>query len=267
MSFNSVRSKLYTKKKGKIISFKKKLSAILMAAMMCLTILGGISSVSASEKEVNPEELFSQEQYDKGVSEGWIGEDMSLEDLQQLQKESLQLAEQLENDPNFYEVKTTNRSKREVRTNNFRAGDIIITNGVKLPILGHAGIFVGKNTILHIAGPKHKVSTITPSRWLSSYTKEKNTWSKVFRCKKSSYGPAASDWAMKHYFRSNATYEINKNRKSTSKTYCSKMVWQAYYFGVGSKSVNDGLNSGYILPLKLQNHIRNCEKRATYYPR
>lgn len=242
------------------MEIKKKLSVILAVAMMCFTISGGISSVSASEEEVNPEELFSQEQYDKGVSEGWIDEDMSLEDLQQIQKESLQLAEQLEDDPNFYEVQT-----REVQTSPYRAGDIIVTNGVKLPILGHAGIFVGKNTILHIAGKGYNPSTKTMNEWLKSYTRKKGTWTKVYRCSTPSYGPAASKWAMKKYHGSKATYQISKDRKSTAKTYCSKIVWQSYYYGAGSKSVTDGLNSGLIHPLELHLSLRKIERRYTFH--
>ena len=195
---------------------KKKLSVMLSAIMMCVTILGGISTVSA-EVNSDSDELFTQEQYDEGIREGWIEEDTSLEDIQQLNRDSARLEEELENDPSFYEVKT----------NTFRAGDIIVTNGVKVPLAGHAGIFVGKNTILHIAGPKKHPKTLSFSSWKNSYN-------------------------------------INQDLKSTSKTYCSKIVYQAYYYGAGSKSIINPMTRGIIPPYDLRIVIRNCALKHTY---
>lgn len=232
---------------------KKKLSVMLSAIMMCVTILGGISTVSA-EVNSDSDELFTQEQYDEGIREGWIEEDTSLEDIQQLNRDSARLEEELENDPSFYEVKT----------NTFRAGDIIVTNGVKVPLAGHAGIFVGKNTILHIAGPKKHPKTLSFSSWKNSYNKKAGSWTKVYRSTTSSYGPAASNWAMKHYYGSNAEYVINQDLKSTSKTYCSKIVYQAYYYGAGSKSIINPMTRGIIPPYDLRIVIRNCALKHTY---
>lgn len=101
---------------------------------------------------------------------------------------------------------------------------IIITNGVTYPIFGHAGIFVGKNTILSIDGPGKRPSTKTFSGWKSDYNKG-GKGIKFYRCSTSSYGPTASDWAMKHYYGSKIKYVINQNIKSTSQTYCSKVVY------------------------------------------
>ncbi|MEW9079368.1 hypothetical protein [Terrisporobacter glycolicus] len=56
--------------------------------MMFVTISSGINTVSA---EVNSDELFTQEQYEEGRKEGWIGEDTSLEDIQQLNKDLAKL--------------------------------------------------------------------------------------------------------------------------------------------------------------------------------
>ncbi len=58
------------------------------AMMMFVTISSGINTVSA---EVNSDELFTQEQYEEGRKEGWIGEDTSLEDIQQLNKDLAKL--------------------------------------------------------------------------------------------------------------------------------------------------------------------------------
>lgn len=242
---------------------KKKLSVIFAAMMIFLTISSGINTVSA---EVNLDELFTQEQYEEGRKEGWIGEDTSLEDMQQLNKDLSKLEETLDKDPSFIQVyssksKAPNMSR--AASNTFRAGDIIITNGVTFPIFGHAGIFVGKNTILSIDGPKKHPSTKTFSRWKSDYNKG-GRWTKVYRCSTSSYGPKASDWAMKHYYRSNAKYVINQNIKSTSETYCSKMVYQAYLYGVGKKAIGNPLTRGYIPPYELPITIRNCKLRHTY---
>lgn len=244
---------------GKIMKIKKKLSVMFAAMMMFLTISSGINTVSAED---NSEELFTQEQYEEGRKEGWIGEDTSLEDMQQLNKDSAKLEKELDENPSFIQVYSSTSSTSRA-SNTFRAGDIIITNGVTYPILGHAGIFVGKNTILSIDGFKKHPSTKTFSRWKSDYNKG-GKWTKVYRCSTSSYGPIASDWAMKHYYRSNAKYAITQNIKSTSETYCSKIVYQAYLYGVGKKAIGNPLTRGYVPPYDLPITIRNCKLRHTY---
>lgn len=54
---------------------------------------------------------------------------------------------------------------------------------------------------------------------------------------------------------------INLNTTSTDKTYCSKIVWQAYYYGTGDAYE---LNETIIPPYELNTLIFNLELVGKY---
>ena len=228
------------------MKIKKRVSVILSAILMSVTLLSGINTAFA--EEVNQEQSFTQEDYDKGRSEGWIGEDVSLEDMQRMCEGSEKLDEKLDEDPNFIQVYSTS----------YKAGDIIITNATTMPF-GHAGIFVGKNSILSIDGPGKHPSVKTVSQFRNVYDDTKSgKWTKVYRCTISGYGSKASTWAMNNYHGSNAYYLITNNLASKNPTYCSKIVYQSYRYGVGKKAIDskyDYVNT--VGPFDLTTMIKN----------
>lgn len=59
--------------------------------------------------------------------------------------------------------------------------------------------------------------------------------------------------------RINPTYGLGAGPKVTNPNYCSKMVWQAFYFGTGSKKVAKG-TSFFITPSSLPNSLTDAYK-------
>ena len=72
---------------------------------------------------------------------------------------------------------------------------------------------------------------------------------------------SAADWAENTYRDSNAKYFISSNTKSTKSTYCSKLVWQVYYYGTGDAYE---LNENIIPPYELNILIFNLELVGKY---
>lgn len=65
--------------------------------------------------------------------------------------------------------------------------------------------------------------------WLDKYR-----CTKVVRCNSTPTRVKASNWAQKYYVNGpgkNLSYKPSINTKSLSSTYCSKLVWQSYYYG------------------------------------
>lgn len=121
-----------------------------------------------------------------------------------------------------------------------KKGDILISNATSSAgLTGHAGIAVSSKYILHIAGANQKPALISLSSWKSRYGKPHSwrsiTW--VYRVSNSSVANKAADWAYKNFYKKNYTYKIDTKIYSLNPTYCSKIVWQAYYFGTGSLHV------------------------------
>ncbi len=122
------------------------------------------------------------------------------------------------------------------------SGDIIITNSTIFDgIAGHAAIAISPSSILHIEGPGHLVSVISRSDFVDKYGND--GWIKIYRMNNKTIAGNAASWAQSTYRNSNAKYVINKDLTSTDKTYCSKIVFQAYYYGAGSNTVHSSWSS------------------------
>lgn len=146
-----------------------------------------------------------------------------------------------------------------------RRGDIFVTNGTSSAgILGHAGIALDEWTILHIAGPGYHPTTISVDAWNSLYSmKNKSSWTKVYRHSSQTVAYQAATWASTTYKNSGATYKITADLTSTNETYCSKIVWQAYYYGPTTHQ-GTGLTWGYRLPYDLDSTIKSVSYQNTY---
>lgn len=125
-----------------------------------------------------------------------------------------------------------------------KAGDILYTPSTQCKndpnickgISGHVGIVVSDaGAVIHTAG-KGKLPTLIPlTTWYKSYAE-----TTVVRPNNATRGKNAADWARNYYGTGGAgskkTYAVTINSDlsktlSLNTTYCSLLVWQAYYFG------------------------------------
>lgn len=116
-------------------------------------------------------------------------------------------------------------------------GDILYTSNTSYGgLTGHVGITLYDGTILHAPGPGLGIHRVSFGTWMADYP---NT--EVFREPYRTIANEAASWALNNYWitNSNATYNITTAIYSTNPTYCSKLTWQAYYFGTGSAYVED----------------------------
>lgn len=184
-----------------------------------LTIVFSFSLISSVFAENN--DFMTLDEFNSLKEEGYIGEDISYEDLKELNVESKKLEKYLENSDLFEQVPFS--------TDYLYSGDIIITNATSSEgLTGHAAIALNEYEIIHIRGPKYTPQVISPQEFKNLYS---DGWIKVYRPKEN-IGRLAAQWVDRTYRNSGATYMITTNLASTNVTYCSKMVWQGYYFGV-----------------------------------
>ncbi|MFD2308215.1 YiiX/YebB-like N1pC/P60 family cysteine hydrolase [Enterococcus termitis] len=110
-------------------------------------------------------------------------------------------------------------------------GDIMITNGTSfLGVTGHAGIFIGNGKILSIGGGGEKPSEMPIINWMQRY----KGWTKIYRPAAKFNPKTAERWAINNYRNKNISYAINNRIFEKNPTYCSKIVWQAYYYSSAS---------------------------------
>lgn len=142
-----------------------------------------------------------------------------------------------------------------------RKGDVLVTNGTSSSgITGHAGIAISANMILHIAGPGRYPTVINLKGWFQKYHNQYDDYTSVYRHNDYEIASQACDWAYNTYVNSQANYKFNLDLNSTDVTYCSKLVWQAYYFGPNICSAikpQTNIISPYDLPYFIKG-ISNC---------
>lgn len=147
---------------------------------------------------------------------------------------------------------------------NPQAGDILITNGTSLGgLTGHAGIFLGtlgNGGILSIQGPGYKPEVIGIFEWMRRYSGT-NRWTKLYR-PTSQYRPTdAARWAKNNYEFKNYSYGINMKIFEKDPTYCSKIVWQAYWYSSAAAQVGGMYQPFIASPYDLPNYF---DKRPTH---
>ena len=203
--------------------------------------------------------------YKHYVDEGVLGEGVSYDVWKTLVEESHRLEKIISNRHEFEKVYS---SKDETLWSDFtpKRGDVFVTNGTSSAgFLGHAGIATSSTSILHIAGPGYYPNQIALSSWNSKYTsKDEKSWTKVYRHKDRSIANEAASWAEDTYDGSATLYMITSSLVSTDVTYCSKIVWQAYYFGPSTCDAN-GPPIGIVCPFDLSERIDNLNLEHIYY--
>lgn len=110
----------------------------------------------------------------------------------------------------------------------YKPGDIVVTNSTSSSgIVGHTGIVIDSNTILHTSGWKSEPYPLTISikKWTDRYGS-----TKVTRPDSAAKGEAAAKAAVKYFKGKKINYKITTNpRDIDPNTYCSEFVWYAYY--------------------------------------
>ena len=192
------------------------------------------------------------EEYLEYVEQGILSEEISYSDWINLIHENQRLEVALEESDRFELVYS---STDPARSSSFtmKYGDIYITNATSSAgLTGHAGIAMNDISIIHIRGYGHTLSTISHASWLELYS---GGWTKVYRHTNSDVAWDAATWARTNYYNSNAEYALTVDFTVTNPTYCSKIVWQSYYFirpGVYAVMPSNG---ALVLPYDLPNLI------------
>lgn len=256
----------------KILNIKKEVFSVkhlfkvisLLALALVLSVTMFQSGIQAYDKNDSSDTNLSFEEYKGYQDEGILGEDVTYEEWVELVNASKELENLLEDSSEFEEVYSSD-SVEPFSSFTMKRGDVVITNGTSSAgIAGHAGIATSKSYILHIAGKGKKPVKISLSNWHKNYTnKTKSSWTKVYRHKSATKASAAAKWTENTYLNSNAEYKITGNLASTSVTYCSKLVWQGYYYGPSTKEAN-GPTIGYRMPYDLPKTIHNLSHKKTY---
>lgn len=260
----------------------KKFISVLLATIFTFTLLLPVTANATENSESDYEALYHQ-----AIEEGIVNKDeLSLdewlkqnEEFQQiyddgikedvLDPSSLNYSEWLKlnnygqepkDDYNDEVVSFSINAKSKAKFT-VKPGDIFVTNATSAAgIVGHAAIANGSNHILDMPGPKYKPKSdnnrqLTVSQWVDTYD---SGWIKVYRIKDSKLAAKVASYADTHYYSSKGTakkdihiaYALTPHLYSKSPSYCSKLVYDAYYYGSGSLKVIKPY-SGYVFPYEI----------------
>lgn len=235
----------------------RKILSVFLSFLFILSF--STSGYAATNNGISYEEFMSY------VEAGYIPENISysqwcsiIEKNNRLEKE---MTNELLNSGNF-ELVYSSKNPRAYSSYTMQSGDIFITNSTtSFGLTGHAAIAINSSTILHIAGLGEVPSTLRFNDWLTEYS-DAGGWTQVYRHTNSSVGLSAGIWALVNYKDSNVPYSFAGGLYDTTRTYCSKIVWQAYYYTepVGTHvEIPSGLDV-IIVPYDLRDIILNINQ-------
>ena len=234
----------------------------IISIVLTFSLILSLSVISYADSSVSPDVSGDYQEYAELKSAGTLGQDISYELWSKLKADSAALESALENSDEFTLVYDSNATKAPTAYR-LTAGDVFVTNKSSLGgLTGHAGIAISSLYIIHIKGPGHHPATIKLSDWNKEYSSGGH-WTRIYRHNSAGTALKAGQWAERTYKNSSASYVINADLSSTSKTYCSKIVWQAYHYGPSSP-VSTTPVSGIVLPYSLPDLIRNVRLVKTY---
>ncbi|MDT0150296.1 hypothetical protein Q9R38_27635 [Priestia aryabhattai] len=198
----------------------------------------GISLFSASTNAASAQDSSDpalKQQYQDYVNQGAIdSSSISYDDW----VESYLSSKEIE--ASFPNVSAASSKKGQVVSpayTEMKPGDIFVTNDAEYNgLVGHTAIAISSTAILQMTGPNKPSDILSYGEFKKKYNKSgKHIW--IYRHANASVGQKAADWARRHYWNYNGGsqqtllphYKINNNLYSTDPSYCSKLVWQAYY--------------------------------------
>ncbi|MCU5747132.1 hypothetical protein N9R04_10730 [Staphylococcus sp. SQ8-PEA] len=239
----------------------------LMMSLLCVSVLT-VGSVNAQDNSSTNSESLKELQ-NEGVVSKSITESQWQQMKAQERKEKAEFERTAEQE--WQEQQKQDQIDRENRKRkkkfHLKKGDYFITNSVSSKGLsGHAAIYLGKGRIKEAPGYKQAIKTNNFYKW-KRYTLKKrkgnpqHRFIKVYRAPKK-YRSKAGNYAKTHF--KGVPYSITANPYSKNVTYCSKLVWQSYYYGAGSNSVK-GTPGPVFYPYSLNKHIKS--KRVKIYKR
>ncbi|EUJ33620.1 hypothetical protein MFLO_00160 [Listeria floridensis FSL S10-1187] len=178
----------------------------------------------------------------------------------------------------------TTADNRRRFVNTIQKGDFVVVSGVRepwAPFIGHAAIATTDNWILDMPGYKDgSYSKMDNNRQLKKgdwFNKYQSAWTTVYRIKASKkIRSDVAGWADWRYWATN--HGLKKNRHveyslytslkgGYNRAYCSKLVWQALYYGSGETPlVIPRLSSFIIAPYFLPGEINFGFNPAKYGP-
>ena len=201
-------------------------------------------------------ELYSH--YTELKSTGVIGNDVTFDIWHSMMTRSYEMLTELEDSTDFslvYSGTSVWRSRFDILP-----GDIIITNDPNTALLGyigHAGIAVSDNDVLHIQGTGYTPQVISfDDGWCALYPFGTTYIYRLTNDPNNEKGSDAAQWARETYEDSGATYQITLDEFGTNPTYCSKIVWQAYYLGLSPRGAVT-LTGDLVAPFDLPRFIYN----------
>jgi uncharacterized protein YycO len=227
----------------------KKIISLILALVIVFSMSITVSAASKSEYET----------YTDLVQRNILGEDITFEDWQELKWTASELEASFENTDDLTKVYSGLKSQvPDVETYSMEPGDVLVTSGVMYlgvnGALGHCGIAISSEEIVHIQ--PDGIKTVSLDDWLKTYNEI--GWTKIYRHSDPHVAQAAAKWTETTY-KDNADsveYVITTDLASTNQSYCSKLVWQAYYFGPDTPCANGEL-LGVKLPYALHTTIQN----------
>lgn len=122
-----------------------------------------------------------------------------------------------------------------------KPGDMLVSNSTSSKgLTGHAAIVTDNLTVVHIGGIGENPEEISLSRFFKRYDNSV----KVIRYTSSRDAKKAGEWARTYAEEySDAKYDLAVKLSGFTRTYCSKIVWQAYYYGADVNLGNKRPNS------------------------
>ncbi|MEK4024492.1 MULTISPECIES: hypothetical protein [unclassified Sporosarcina] len=213
---------------------KKILSLLFLSLLITISPISTKADTTLSKDTVGNPEL-TYEVYLELIDSGILDETITYDVWVQLNSE--ERSNSIKEEAELSSLPTTLSGS----TSSLVRGDILISNGSSsYGLTGHAGIVVGNDRILHIAGPGYKTNIIKFSTWTNKYGKPRggivNT--EVYRISNWTHRNAAADWAVAKYENLGASYSLTTGLYTFNPTYCSKIVWQAYHYGPSTSLVN-----------------------------
>lgn len=133
--------------------------------------------------------------------------------------------------------------------------DILVTDrsgSLGAGLTGHAAIYVGDGHVIEAKGPKYLSNMYNFSDFKATNTYSYHTI-KVYRSNRDGWGAKAATYA-KYHMR-NIKYFIDLNAWTKNSTYCSKLIWQSYYYGVGPSATKYDQQYQLITPYGVHSDI------------
>ena len=222
-----------------------------------------VFSQLAPQISATEENDASTTSYEQMKKEGKLDPDTTKEQYSELQTQLQQdkIEEKKEVSSDEFQNDTSTRAKFKLKP-----GDILVTNASgsnNNGLTGHAAIAKNSKSVVEMPGYGKHIRTIKFSKFRHNHKTGKGKYIKVYRVS-SKKGKKAAKWAAKQSKNKKLKYSLGMNILNKHYSYCSKLVWQAYYYGAGKNTVRSKRSQQWVTPYKLAHNIKGAKKVKTY---